>query len=61
MMRWDGGRAWPAEKLMEREAVAMDRIKWRMEDLGRCTRKGSPGIKSSEAVFEISRRKDDVS
>jgi hypothetical protein len=61
MMRWDGGRAWPAGQLLEWEAVAMDRIKWRMEDFGRCARKGSPGIKSSEAVFEISRRKDDVS
>jgi hypothetical protein len=46
IMRWEGGRAWVSEKLIEWKRVAMDRIKGMMEDLGMRAREGCEGIQS---------------
>jgi hypothetical protein len=47
IMRWEGGRAFEPETLIEWQRLAMEKIEWRMEDLGRWARKGSKGLRSS--------------
>jgi hypothetical protein len=34
-MRWEGGRAWASERLIEWERAAMEKTEGRMEDGGR--------------------------
>jgi hypothetical protein len=60
-MRWEGGRAWMSENLIEWERAAREKIKGRMEDLGMWAREGSKRIKSSSVVYEKSHRKNDIS
>jgi hypothetical protein len=45
--RWQGGRAWGPERLIEWEGAAMEKIEGSMEDLRGWAREGSEGIRSS--------------
>jgi hypothetical protein len=47
IMRWESGRAWPSERLIELEIAAMSKIERRMDDLGMQAREGSEAIGSS--------------
>jgi hypothetical protein len=46
IMRWEGGRAWRPERLIEWERAAMGQIEGRMEDLGMWGREASEGMGS---------------
>jgi hypothetical protein len=46
IIRWESGRAYWPEKLIEWERAAMEKIERRMEDLGMWAREGSEEIRS---------------
>jgi hypothetical protein len=46
IMRWEGGRAWLSERLIEWERAAMEEIEGRMEGFGIWGRERSEGIGS---------------
>jgi hypothetical protein len=46
IIRWKGGRAWPSERLIEWERVAVEKVERRMDGLGIWARDGSEGILS---------------
>jgi hypothetical protein len=45
-MRWEDGRAWVSERMIEWERPTMEKVKGRMEDLGMWAREGNEGIGS---------------